>query len=573
MKRDVKAIGGFGFKKMNASTNFLNKLKCDLCGRVFHKQFGLQCHKKSSHGQKIKPRFEKVTLRSRQFLKDVTDDDDIEEESVESDDDQEAVEVDDDTDAEVTETKRPKKPKPSPPIASFDLETAESLSSLDVFSPQLRLKDIYKFKESETTLYDLPDKDEASNRYNKRLTNTELESCDVQADVDHVDRDDPAAEPDDKGSENMKLPMKVTDARKTQKRKSNTSQLKGNKSLMKRSKPSAVEDETILEEITLDDDDEDVAAEQVIIEYDTLVDTFAWTNDNPDDSGESSGWEIGRNSTNTTIASMDPAEDSSTTSKVPESKHPRKQTSTKRPSKAQKNSKKSKFSIEKSTIEEITLDDDDDESFAETRADASARANNSSDDSGAGSSWELSGNLTNTSIAGAPPDTTENKDCSLGFKKPTSNGTKRNIQMTPSAAKKEPVFARYQFTSTPIGNRTSSSAAANLSTSGSDDGIEILDSDEDERTRKSSTDAQVLSSIDENIAILLKEAEKLKEMRTQRLQKLGVPTGNDEPTKPEVKPKPNFFVKIKAESKTKKRKATAAKSRPSFDVNEVVLID
>ena len=253
---------------------------------------------------------------------------------------------------------------------------------------------------------------------------------------------------------------------------------------------------------------------------------------------------------------------------VPESKHPRKQTSTKRPSKAQKNSKKSKFSIEKTTIEEITLDDDDDESFAETRADASARANNSSDDSGAGSSWELSGNLTNTSIAGSPPDTTENKDFSLDFKKPTSNGTKRNIQMTPSAAKTEPVFARYQFTSTPIGNRTS--AVANLSTSGSDDGIEILDSDEDERTRKSSTDAQVLSSIDENIAILLKEAEKLKEMRTQRLQKLGVPT---EPTKPEVKPKPNFFVKIKTESKTKKRKATAAKSRPSFDVNEVVLID
>ena len=71
-------FNGFMSKKVKGATSYLNNLKCDHCGRVFHKEFGLQSHMKIMHrsGARPSPKYEKHNVsfkaaRSRQRRKEV----------------------------------------------------------------------------------------------------------------------------------------------------------------------------------------------------------------------------------------------------------------------------------------------------------------------------------------------------------------------------------------------------------------------------------------------------------------------------------------------------------------------
>ena len=168
LKRDVNASNGFGYKKIRASMNYLNKLKCQHCGRVFHKEFGLKSHKKYFHGEEIRSKFEKVTLRNQQYLKDVRGDidDDFDKSDVdiisihESDDDMQEIQVSDNY-------LKPKE-KSTHVTISYDHKSAKDLSKLDIFSPVIKLRDLYKFKEQKSS-FDLPNKEEAKRNYESKV--------------------------------------------------------------------------------------------------------------------------------------------------------------------------------------------------------------------------------------------------------------------------------------------------------------------------------------------------------------------------------------------------------------------
>ena len=71
-------FNGFMSKKVKGATSYLNNLKCDHCGRVFHKEFGLQSHMKILHrsGARPSPKYEKHKVsfkaaKSRQRRKEV----------------------------------------------------------------------------------------------------------------------------------------------------------------------------------------------------------------------------------------------------------------------------------------------------------------------------------------------------------------------------------------------------------------------------------------------------------------------------------------------------------------------
>ena len=78
LKRDLSVFNGFMSKKVKGATSYLNNLKCDHCGRVFHKEFGLQSHMKILHrsGARPSPKYEKHKVsfkaaKSRQRRKEV----------------------------------------------------------------------------------------------------------------------------------------------------------------------------------------------------------------------------------------------------------------------------------------------------------------------------------------------------------------------------------------------------------------------------------------------------------------------------------------------------------------------
>jgi hypothetical protein len=80
LKKDTKEFDGSFYRKLNTSTNYLNKLKCEYCGWVFHKEFSLESHRREFHRHEVRPKINRVAMRSRLHKKRVrgdTDDDPI----------------------------------------------------------------------------------------------------------------------------------------------------------------------------------------------------------------------------------------------------------------------------------------------------------------------------------------------------------------------------------------------------------------------------------------------------------------------------------------------------------------
>jgi hypothetical protein len=165
------------------------------------------------------------------------------------------------------------------PIVSFDLETARGLSELDVFNPNLNLKDIYTFKEMEMS-YDLPDKEEAQNYYAERLANNDFEGDHSRGE----ERGKIAFKAKIEAASNNESKSDIDGQMRHRKRgKNNNDSSRADRNKWKKSKPKSN-----IEEITLSDDDDgnflaeiglsslsSGICEKVFVEYDSPLDLLS----------------------------------------------------------------------------------------------------------------------------------------------------------------------------------------------------------------------------------------------------------------------------------------------------------
>ena len=177
------------------------------------------------------------------------------------------------------------KPKEKSTV-SYDHKSAKDLSKLDIFSPVIKLRDIYKFKERETS-FDLPDKEEAKRYYeSKVLFNNSFQDEGDLLVLD--DNDDPDMDSFESAETHEVDPLSidVTEASSSscgsskylRKRKMEEFSKKiSKKSKIPASKPLFDTDGSDIEEITLDDEGaEQICSRQkpskrqkaVVIEYD-----------------------------------------------------------------------------------------------------------------------------------------------------------------------------------------------------------------------------------------------------------------------------------------------------------------
>jgi hypothetical protein len=160
----------------------------------------------------------------------------------------------------------------------------------------------------------------------------------------------------------------------------------------------------------------------------------------------------------------------------------------------------------------------------------------------------------------------------------------KNFVITPQAIESEIELAESKRTSTPI-VESSFLIHRKISSASSDEDVQVIEALTDGGQKEAVSD-EVLLTIDENIEILMREAQKLKDMRKMRLAKIeelngGAKSGGqgkEEASFSQDQPVKSKF-RISPRPAQKRRKvqtnSKSLQSKPdfSFDIDEVVLID